>query len=141
MSCTMGTWWSCGPRGARSAGRVLALPVILLLALAACQSAGPTPSPARSMKGWEIYSWQEAGAWRYALLVGTNRIKSFEEVQAAGVDSLSALEAELEALAPGEQLFWSAGRIPHTAFPPDETVERLRNRCQELDLALSILTE
>lgn len=143
MFCRMAMWWSCGPRRARSAGLVPALLALaLLLALGACQSAHSTPTPtlARSMKGWEIYSWQEAGEWRYALLVGTNRIKSWEEVQGEG-GALSDLEAQLRELAPGEQLFWSAGRVPHTEFPPEEARQSVSARCQALNLTLAILTE
>ena len=37
-----------------------------------------------SMKGWELYSWPEdvegCRKWKYALLPGTNRLKSYSEV-------------------------------------------------------------
>ena len=33
-----------------------------------------------SMKGYELYSWQEEGQWHFALITGTNRIKTIEEM-------------------------------------------------------------
>jgi len=33
-----------------------------------------------SMKGWEIYSWPDGSGWHYSILVGTNRLKTLDEV-------------------------------------------------------------
>ncbi len=33
-----------------------------------------------SMKGWELYSWQEQGQWHFTLMYGTNRLKNLEEI-------------------------------------------------------------
>lgn len=33
-----------------------------------------------SMKGWELYSWQEGNDWYFSVMVGTNRTKTYEEV-------------------------------------------------------------
>lgn len=33
-----------------------------------------------SMKGYELYSWQEGNEWYFSILVGTNRIKTYAEV-------------------------------------------------------------
>lgn len=42
----------------------------------------------RSMKGYELYSWQENGQWHFTLITGTNRTKTMEEIT-SGVDTVS----------------------------------------------------
>jgi len=42
----------------------------------------------RSMKGYEMYSWQEGEAWHFTLITGTNRNKSPEEIT-SGEDYIS----------------------------------------------------
>jgi len=39
-----------------------------------------TVSFAHSMKGWKLYSWPDGSYWNYSVLIGTNRVKSYEEV-------------------------------------------------------------
>jgi len=34
----------------------------------------------RSMKGYELYSWEENGQWHYTIITGTNRVKTMEEI-------------------------------------------------------------
>ena len=50
------------------------------------------------MKGYELYSWQYGGLWRFSILVGTNREKSLEEIQSpdTALDGVDALQAALE---------------------------------------------
>ena len=65
-----------------SAALVLLL-MTLVAVLGGCQSSGvesPATRPARSMKGFELYSWQAEGEWHFALVVGTNRSKTHEEI-------------------------------------------------------------
>jgi hypothetical protein len=74
-----------------------------------------------SFKGYELYSWQEAGEWHFTLITGTNRNKLVEEIVSTeniiseagwikihviGVDEIKAVMAKLP---PGESVFWSAG--------------------------------
>jgi hypothetical protein len=33
-----------------------------------------------SMKGYELWSWNEGGTWKYTLITGTNRCKEAEEI-------------------------------------------------------------
>jgi hypothetical protein len=71
-----------------------------------------------SMKGYELYSWEEGGQWRFALITGTNRIKTMEEItstedyisengwvniRVVGVD---AVKDVLIKLPTGESVFW-----------------------------------
>ena len=60
------------------------------------------------MKGWELYSWQEEGQWRFSLLEGTNRAKSIDEIQSPGtrLDGIDALRPALEGLEGGEWVTW-----------------------------------
>jgi hypothetical protein len=33
-----------------------------------------------SMKGYDLYSWQDGDVWYFTLITGTNRMKSFDEI-------------------------------------------------------------
>ena len=123
------------------------MPPFLLALLAAwlpwsCQPATPPPSPAPAatgstrplaFKGWELYSWQDATGWRYALLVGTNRNKGTDEILAAARD-LDAVLAAIASFSPGEQLFWE----PPT-FPPEDTIQRVQEACDRAGVKLALL--
>lgn len=102
---------------------------------------GPDPTMEPAFKGWELYSWQEGGAWRYCLLQGTNREKTWDEVMAAAASqggSQAALEAQLSRLPKGEQVFWVSGQFPQTAFPDQAVVQRLAKICLDLGVAMHI---
>ncbi len=40
------------------------------------------------MKGWEVYSWPACGDWNYAVLYGTNALKTYNQV--TGVQASTA---------------------------------------------------
>ena len=75
----------------------------------------------------ELYSWQnEDGGWQYAILEGTNRNKTLEEVQATPLD-LQGVKNAIAQMAVGESLFWmnsvydtSSGQTLQLPFPPDD---------------------
>lgn len=53
-----------------------------------------------SMKGWELYSWPNGNDWNFALVAGTNRLKSYNEVvnspfRVTGTESLKAMLLKL----------------------------------------------
>jgi hypothetical protein len=61
-----------------------------------------------SMKGWELYSWPDRENYSHSLMVGTNRLKTYNEVISNryvvyGTDSLKML---LERLPEEESVFW-----------------------------------
>ena len=62
------------------------------------------------MKGMELYSWraQPEGTWRFALVVGTNRLKGEAEIIAEQfqITSVEALKRQLAALPRGTYVFW-----------------------------------
>ena len=107
----------------------------------------PATGSARSMKGFELYSWQAGeaaceGGWCFALVAGTNRIKTYEEITSSEVrvGGLDALKRELGQLASGEQVFWLEGRVPNTALPPDDVIEEVRGYCEQRGIRLHVLT-
>lgn len=60
-----------------------------------------------AFKGMELYSWQNsAGEWQYILLPGTNRGKTFEEIQVSPLD-LDGIKTALAGLPSGESVFWT----------------------------------
>ena len=74
-----------------------------------------------SMKGYELYSWQQDGEWHFALITGTNRDKSIGEITSeedmisgtgwvhihvAGVDSMKSVLAKVPE---GEEVLWLSG--------------------------------
>ena len=91
----------------------------------------PKPTLVRAMKGYELYSWFEGPGWDYALVAGTNRIKTYDEIAARDVrvEGIEALKDELARLPEGERVFWSDGRVPGTTLPPAKTVDEVRAFC------------
>ena len=77
--------------------RTFLFAILLGSLLAGCGAASqPTATSfPESMKGYELYSWQDGGQWKFSLLIGTNREKTLEEIKSAdvvlsGVDALSS---------------------------------------------------
>ncbi len=66
--------------------RMLLGMLLLLLLIPACSGGATTTSSLlpRAMKGYELYSWQEGGAWHFTLITGTNRAKNAEEITSGG---------------------------------------------------------
>ena len=136
------------------------------LTLSSCSSQFSTPTPEalnhplpRSMKGYEIYSWQEDGGWIFKLMTGTNRQKTIEEIisnseaiqdgtliniKIIGVDDL---KKTLGNLPKEESVFWmSPNGLETTAdqaipieYPPDAMIEDIRGFSEQIgvDLVLS----
>jgi uncharacterized protein YceK len=100
----------------------------------------PSTRLAGSMKGYELYSWQVGEVWYFSLLVGTNRLKTPDEIFApeTRLEGLKALERELDKLPRGERVFWSAQRVQNTALPPDEMIDTIRAYCRERGILLEI---
>ncbi|NIN64643.1 MAG: hypothetical protein GTO63_08050 [Anaerolineae bacterium] len=127
----------------------LSLLVLALLSVCACgafeapiEPTGiPTSAPrARSMKGYEMYSWQMRGVWYFSLVVGTDRLKTYDEISSPElrIQGLEALESELDELPGGEQVFWSAQRVANTAWPPERMIEEISAYCRERGIQLEI---
>jgi hypothetical protein len=113
---------------------------LLLLALMGCQASTPIAPdlPGESMKGYELYSWQKGEQWYFSVLIGTNRQKTLEEIQAPDVTliGLDALTFALEKIQPGQYVSWSMREGLN--FPPDGMVRQIQKICKSHGLELSI---
>jgi len=110
------------------------------LLLSGCgTSVQPAATPVtESMKGFELYSWQDGGQWKFSLLVGTNREKTLDEIKSTdtvllGVD---ALESALEIVSSGQYITWSSK--DGLSFPPDDIIKQVEQISKDKGLILSI---
>ena len=114
--------------------------ILLAVLLSGCRTAAQPSAtlPAESMKGYELYSWQEDGQWKFSLLVGTNREKTLDEITSADsvLDGVEALRSALEALSPGQSITWMA-RQP-LSFPPDDILQQVEQISRDQGLLLTI---
>jgi hypothetical protein len=103
-----------------------------------------------SMKGYELYSWEEESQWHFTLITGTNRIKTAEEItseedsisetgwvkiRVAGTDAIKDVVSRLPE---GESVFWCdelrIGQSTEIDFqlPPEQitdAIEEYANQC------------
>ncbi len=87
-----------------------------------------------SMKGWELYLWQEQGELQGALLEGTNRLKTDAEIRAATVKGLEALKPQLAQLKAGEIVTLAGRRLADE--PPADAAQSLREHGRKLGLKM-----
>jgi hypothetical protein len=107
--------------------------VLLITVLSACHATAEGPLP-HSMKGYELYSWQEQGQWHFTLITGTNRNKNMEEIvsgenivaadgwvdiHAVGVEEIKSV---LSKIPENEFVFWSRGHWVIPGEPEDITL-------------------
>lgn len=105
------------------------------------------------MKGYELYSWQPNGEWRFTLITGTNRNKTREEITSTAdaltpngwvkvsVTGIDALKRVLSRLPAGEEIVWMGIEHPQIGIyplPPAETTESIRKYCQQRGLVIFI---
>ena len=98
-----------------------------------------------AFKGLELFSWQnENGEWQYAILEGTNRNKTLEEVQATPLD-LQSVKVTIAQMAVGESVFWtnsvyatSSSQTLQLPFPPDAVVDELMGFAHEKQVDLYV---
>lgn len=142
-----GSWERLGPHPSKGIYWILnALVIVGIIATLFATGCGDSPDlPTTSMKGWELYSWQENGRWYFSLLEGTNRTKTAAEIHAADVrlDGIDGLKPALQGVAAGQSVTWwspswAEGSV---GFPPAETVERVRQLCIEQELQLQVVTQ
>ena len=113
--------------------------ILFVSLISACGSATEPPATpfAESMKGYELYSWQEGGQWKFSIMVGTNREKSLEEIKSAATvfSGVEELTAALERMPEGQYVTWSSRET--LSFPPDEIIEQVEKICEEQGLILN----
>jgi hypothetical protein len=113
-----------------------------------------------AMKGYELYSWPDGEDWYFALVTGTNRNKTVEEivspdsiVSADGwvhlrVAGVAGINAALGRLPRAEPVLWLAegGAATQTAaeaaitLPPGPVVDAVRAHAAGLGLDFTVLT-
>ncbi len=126
----------------------------------------PTPeslpdSLPKSVKGYELYSWQSGHDWNFTLITGTNRAKAFDEIIAPGnsiggdgfvkfsVTGIAEIEKLVALLPANEQVFWSGmdlgDQVPsgtvYLTFPPQNVIEELVKFCADHQVQLQLLKE
>ena len=120
---------------------VVALVTSVLAIVVGCRhpTQRSTDASARpAFKGIELYSWEEDEKWYFALVPGTNRIKTYAEISSADVriQGMRALEQALDRLPEGEQVFWSTQRVPNTTLPPRDIVDAIAVYCRQRGIHL-----
>ena len=107
--------------------------------LSGCGAAAqPTVTPfPESMKGYELYSWQDGNQWNFSLLVGTNREKTLEEIKAENtvLHGVDALASALEQMPAGQYIIWSSRET--LSFPAEEVIEQIEKVCTDRGLILN----
>jgi len=105
-----------------------------------------------SMKGYELYSWEEEGQWHFTLITGTNRIKTIEEITSKGdfisetgwvkiqVVGADAIKDVLSRLPEGESVFWCdelhIGQSTETdlQLPPEQIADAIEEYAKQCGL-------
>jgi hypothetical protein len=111
----------------------------------------------RSMKGYELYSWQAEGNWNFTLITGTNRLKSVNEIT-TGLDtvkdgwvklralSVEALKAQLARLPRDASIRWMSNpaliqfgvEAGPLKLPPQAIVDAVVDYCKKHGLNLQV---
>lgn len=108
--------------------------------LSGCVTASqPTATPlGESMKGYELYSWQDGREWKFSLLVGTNREKTLDEIKSADavLPNVEALKTKLEEIPAGQYVTWSSKET--LSFPPSDIIGQVEQTCKDEGLILTI---
>ena len=103
---------------------LLALLLACLTGMSGC--AAPTTAVRPEFKGVELYSWLDPATqgWRFALLPGTNRIKTAGEIRGSSdvAVSVDGLKRRISDLAPSESVFWAAPATGQFSLPPPAVV-------------------
>jgi hypothetical protein len=103
------------------------------------EAAAPATMPAAqklatkaSMKGWELYVFQQDGATCFSLMLGTNRLKSDAEIAQAAVKGIEAIKPKLYELKAGESVFIRGRQLPEQ--PPTEAGREVAAYCRKIGL-------
>ena len=120
--------------------RSLLFAILLGSLLSGCGAASQQTATSfpESMKGYELYSWQEAGQWKFSVLVGTNRQKTLEEIKSTDVvlSGVDALTSTLERIPAGQYITWSSRET--LSIPPEDIRSQVEQVCKDKGLILNI---
>ena len=90
------------------------------------------PASLESMKGWELYVWQDQGETFCSLLEGTNRNKSDDEITKAAVKGINAIKPKLDELKAGEWVSISDRQGDNK--PPKDAAREVADYCRKIGL-------
>ena len=110
-----------------------------------------------SMKGWELYSWpadvEGCKKWKYALLPGTNKLKSYSEVTSDTVLNVTGekqLKLLLSKFPTNEHILWlgekwlsnvwgqSSINYGNLKLPASAIMDEIKRHCVQTGLQLSV---
>ena len=101
-----------------------------------------------SMKGYELYSWPAGQDWDFALMIGTNRLKTLEEIKSPDqtLHGIEAIKTALRELPANEQVFWvgqgwlqqSQTESGDIAIPPAPIRDEITSLCSQLGIGLTV---
>jgi len=101
-----------------------------------------------SMKGYELYSWPAGQDWDFALMIGTNHLKTLDEIQspAQTLHGVEAIKTALRGLPANEQVFWAGqgwlqqSQMPSgsIAIPPAPIRDEIMSFCSRLGIRLTV---
>lgn len=104
-----------------------------------------------SMKGYELYSWQQDGHWNFTLITGTNRNKTYEEIVSQEhiennewvkitVQNTGDLKNILKRLPEREHIIWVSNdvRVSGFSLPPSPITQEIEAISNTLKLNLTI---
>jgi hypothetical protein len=120
-------------------------------------SAHASPLP-HSVKGYELYGWQDGKEWHFTLITGTNRLKSYKEIVSTeslvtetgwvklSVKSTGNLESLLSQLPEGETVTWISGRWLERAgvpageirLPDSNVMDEIESYCRSQGIRLHV---
>jgi hypothetical protein len=130
---------ACGLEKMKTIRSILFL-LSLGLLLASCGTTNTTDATPfeESMKGYELYSWQQGDHWVFSLLVGTNREKTLEEIRSSDtvLPDVNALISVLEKVPSGQYITWSSKET--LSFPPADIMKQVEQVCKDQGLILNI---
>ena len=100
------------------------------------------------MKGYELYSWPAGEDWDFALMVGTNRFKTLEEIKSPQqtLHGAEAVKTALRGLPTNEQVFWEgSGWLQRSGAAPGSIAiasapirDEIANLCSQLGITLTV---
>ncbi len=113
-----------------------------------------------SLKGYELYSWEEDNQWHFTLITGTNRTKTMEEITSKAdfvsesgwvniqVVGANAIKDVLSRIPKGESVAWCdelhIGQLTETdvdlQLPPEQIIDAIKEYAEQcaLDFAVTI---
>jgi len=128
--------------------------------LSVVTSESPVSTLPHSLKGYELYSWPVNGLWHFALITGTNRDKTLDEiisteniisrdgwvhVHAVGLDAIKTLLARVPQ---NEYISWM-GKLRsqqmlqdgvNIALPASSVIDRIKEYAAEYGLNLTVIS-